>query len=324
MKAAIVGFGSMGQANANAYSEIDGVEIVGIVENRLSAVHHAKQSGYQVYESLDQLVAEVKPEVVNICLPTHLHKEAVMQAANAGIHVICETPLAHSLTDAEQMIASCKNNGVRLFVSHPLRFYPQFRDMSQKIKAGAIGIVGVVNGKQATVHPSLDKPWIHEWNSKISGGFIVTEMLFHHIDFVHDLIGDVNTVYGMRRHSLNVELALVTLKFKSGAIVNLEGIWGPPGLEEEFYEIAGRDGTIRNDNYASISLRMHTLPRGVQQSSPIQDPVTRQLEHLLDCLRTDKEPLVSTDDSLRALQLALMAMESATDGTPLQWAPLKS
>src|SRR5690606_36515097 len=114
----MIGAGTMGGAHASAYMTMKQCKLVGIVDIRkehaaqFAAKHHTK-----VFDSLEAALASGEQiDIIDICLPTHLHKEFVIKAADAGKHLICEKPLSGNLSDAREMIEYCKEKQVRLFV----------------------------------------------------------------------------------------------------------------------------------------------------------------------------------------------------------------
>src|SRR5262249_16866508 len=124
MKVGIVGAGSMGTAHAAAWTALRsvGAELVGIIANRSdgSADPLATQYGLHVYDRFEDLLAEV--DVIDLCVPTDLHRTMAIQAAKAGKHIVCEKPIALELADGRAMIDTCRSAGVRLFIAMVLRF----------------------------------------------------------------------------------------------------------------------------------------------------------------------------------------------------------
>src|ERR1044071_6585500 len=106
LRVAILGGGSMGHTHAAGWATTN-AQIVGVVaEDRANAQEVAAMCGASVYKSLDEVLPHI--DVVDICLPTHLHLDFTLQAANAGKHIYREKPIARSVEDGQQMIAACK------------------------------------------------------------------------------------------------------------------------------------------------------------------------------------------------------------------------
>ncbi|MDR6550094.1 Gfo/Idh/MocA family oxidoreductase [Paenibacillus qinlingensis] len=320
MKVAVIGCGGMGQWHALSYMKMSGVELVGVCDNVLSfAEEVAKKTGTNAFESFEEMVAAVDFDVVSVAVPSYLHKELVCQAAKAGKHVICEKPIALALEDAKEMIRCCEENDVRLFVGHVVRFFPEYSQMKKQIDAGEIGKVGVVNARRVGSHPGNARPWFKDADK--SGGVIV-DLMIHDIDFMRWTLGEVKSVYGMNKCDADMDYALVTLVFESGAVANLEAFWGYPGSFRYAAEFAGSQGLVRTDSMDAQSLQIRKVASEenqgkvveIPQSPNFNDPYYIELEHFLNSIRYGTEPIVTAHDAVKALEIANAALTSIRTG----------
>lgn len=321
MRVAVVGTGVMGRTHAEAYANIPGVKLVGIYTTRDVKSCEGVQFGTTLYTSLDHMISEAKPDVVSICLPTHLHKDYVIKVAEMGIHVICEKPIAPTLSEAREMIRACKRNGVRLFIAHIIHFFPDYQNISRQILEGVIGEVGVVHTKRIVGHPGRGSSW---YNDSAKSGGVIMDLMIHDIDFVRSVNGEVESVYAMHKSSPGIEYALITLKFQNGVIGNLEGLWGHPSPLETACEFAGKKGMIRSTSEQTSSVRTRVISEGDGSTvtsiplSPLnRDPYRVQLEHFIDCIRDSTDPIVTAEDAYKAIELSLAAIKSAKIGKPI-------
>jgi UDP-N-acetylglucosamine 3-dehydrogenase len=320
MRVAVVGSGGMGRTHAAAYAGMSEVQLVGVcdIEYRL-AEELAASLNTQAYSSFEAMIEAVSPEVVSLTIPSYLHTEYALKAAEKGIHIICEKPISLSLEDSKAMIDSCQKHGVRLFVGHVVRFFPEYVHMKQTVEAGKLGRVGVAHLKRAGGDPGEIKPWFRDETK--SGGVIV-DLMVHDIDFACWTFGEVESVYCLRRTEPHMDYALATLVFKSGAVANLESYWGYPGAFRTAAEIAGSKGVIRNDSLTSQSLQIRKAPVAgtgerfveIPQSPSYRDPYTIELNHFISCIRDGSEPIVTAQDGYKALEIANAARESAKTG----------
>ena len=146
----VVGAGFMGDAHLEAWRAEDVTAVLYDVHpERAEAM--AARHGVRAARSLDELVSAV--DVVDVCTSTHRHREVVERAAAAGRHVICEKPLARSIEDGEQMLAACARAGVRLFVAHVVRYFPEYATAHAAVRDGEIGKPGVLRLKRASFRP---------------------------------------------------------------------------------------------------------------------------------------------------------------------------
>src|SRR5664279_4711473 len=123
LRVGVVGTGFMGETHVAAWAA-EGIRAVIHDVDSGRAATLAERYGAQVAATREELLGAV--DVVDVCTPTHLHAEVAIAAARAGCHVICEKPMARTLADAEAMLAAARDAGVRLFVAHVVRFFPEY------------------------------------------------------------------------------------------------------------------------------------------------------------------------------------------------------
>src|SRR5690554_2757544 len=228
MRVSIIGGGTMGMIYARNIAKMPEVQPAGVSDmDSIRAEKMAQICGTSAYTNVEEMITQEQPEVVCVCLPTYLHKQFVVMLAEKGIHVICEKPIALNLRDAQEMKEVCQQHGVRFFVGHVVRFFPNYKDAAQKIKHGVIGKLGIAHFKRVGSFPQGKGKWYHDREK--SGG-VVMDLMIHDIDFARHIFGEVESVYARISHSTHVgmEYAQVTLKFKNKGIANLEGYWGYP------------------------------------------------------------------------------------------------
>src|SRR5690606_22825712 len=146
--------GSMGTVHAPAWKSLadKGAELVGIHSARGdSAEALAAQYGIKTYPTYEALLADV--DIIDLCVPTDLHRAMTVQAAQAGVHVLCEKPIALTVEDGRAMIAACEQAGVRLFIAQVLRFVPQYASAQQVVASGQIGKPAVIRLTRAAYQP---------------------------------------------------------------------------------------------------------------------------------------------------------------------------
>lgn len=320
MKVAIVGCGGLGNVHASSYAKVPGVTVVGVCDIQPDLMENmAKRTGATAYSSFDEMLEKSGCEVVSVTLPSYLHKEYSIRAANAGKHVICEKPIALNLEDAAEMISVCEKNGVRLFIGHVVRFFPEYVQMRNKINDGSLGRIGVAHAKRIGGHPGDRRPWFAE--DEKSGG-VVIDLMIHDLDFFRWSLGEVRSVYGLRTVEGNVDYASATLVFESGAVANVEAHWGYPGPFTTAAEIAGSKGIIRSDSSQNKSVQVRKAAAKdasgpfveVPQSPGFTNPFEKEIHHYIDCIRENREPIVTAQDAYKALEIGLAVMESVRTG----------
>lgn len=147
LRIGIVGAGAIAQvAHLPALTRLRDVRVVGICDNDLSKAH-AVASRFQiptVYEDIEELLPEARPDVVAICTPNHLHDIHVLTALSAGAHVLCERPLAMTAAGVERIRAAAERAGRAVMVGMNHRFRSDVQAVRSFLKSGDLGgVVGV-------------------------------------------------------------------------------------------------------------------------------------------------------------------------------------
>jgi UDP-N-acetylglucosamine 3-dehydrogenase len=324
LKVAVIGAGTMGSMHAQAYTRIRDVKLVGMVDPREDQVAPlASRFGTKAYTSLNEVLENENPDVIDVCVPTYLHKRIVETAARQKKHIICEKPIARTLAEAREMIDICKNEGVHLFIAQVVRFFPEYAKAHDMVVSGAIGQVGTVRTMRGGIFPTAWQDW---YANVEKSGTVILDAMIHDFDFLRWCFGEVERVYAKSiwgRELNRMDHALVSLRFKNGIIAHCEGTWAYPSGFRTQLEIAGSDGIIHHDSDEAMPIRSvirsqsHTGGVAVPESPLLKDPYLLELEHFIDCIRFEKEPIVTAEDGYKALEIALAALESAQTGRPV-------
>lgn len=313
----------MGSVHSAAYASMPGVDLVGIVDPRAAGPALAERLHAPCYGSWEALMAAENPDVIDVCVPTYLHRPYVERAAGAGKHVICEKPLARTLADGCAILAACKTAGVRLFLAHVVRFFPEYERARQQVEAGAVGKPGVIRTTRAGSFPTATEDWYAAYRR--SGGLLL-DLLIHDYDWLRWTFGEVERVFakGLRgRDAQRLDYGLVTLRFRSGALAHVEGSWAHREAFHTRLEIAGTKGIIEFDSRQTAPVRIQvdrpesSAPGVPMMESPTErSPYYLELEHFIDCIRTGAEARVTAEDGYKALEIAVAALVSAASGRP--------
>ncbi len=191
MRVGIVGTGFMGQTHAAGWAATPAVIAGFVSKDEQTAVSLQNQHGGKIYPDLDSMLADV--DVVDICTPTHLHHQMVLQAAAVGKHIVCEKPLARTLAQAQEMMEACDAAGVKLLVAHVVRFFPEYALAKQKVASGEVGKTAVIRLKRGSFQPKKAQDnWFVDFEK--SGGMML-DLMIHDFDYARWVGGDVVQVY---------------------------------------------------------------------------------------------------------------------------------
>lgn len=315
----LIGAGVMGRVHAQAWAQRPGV-LSAMYAPDEPARDLAARYGIRACATLDDLWSAV--EVVDLCTPTPTHADYAVQAARAGKHVICEKPLARTLDDADRIIAACRDAGVRLFVAHVLRFFPQYAAAWAQVRSGAVGDPRVLRlGRMAPPPPAGS--WLLD---EAHSGGVPLDLLIHDLDYARWIAGEVGTVYAAQSRRDGHVTVHATLSHTSGAITLVGGGWAaPPGVFRTHLDIAGTTGVIEWTSDAPPPLRSHGAapPAPAQDGAALpdlgaDDPYAAELWHAYDCLESGEPFRIEPPDARAALALALAVGRSVASGQPEQ------
>lgn len=228
VKVCLVGCGFMGRMHANVYALLPGAELVGVIDHdeaRGRAFANERKAAF--FPGLAEAIAGVAFDVVDICLPTHLHRDFTLQAARAGKHVFCEKPMARTLKQADEMIAACRDAGVRLMIGHCIRFWPEYALLEEMANDGRYGKLLSVNLTRYGEFPTWSSEnWLAD-ETKAGGGAL--DMHIHDTDFALHLLGEPSEIRSWGTDDgRGIGQIFTTMAFPGGTVAHLEGGWNLP------------------------------------------------------------------------------------------------
>lgn len=326
MRVGILGTGFMGVTHAMGWQETDATVVGFAAETEEEAKPIIEKFGGKVYKNMEVMLPDV--DIVDICTPTHLHYEMVLAAAKAGKHVICEKPLALTMEQGREMIRVCKEAGVKFYVAHVVRYFPEYAGAKQVVKDGQIGRVGTLRLRRGSFRP---KKAVGNWflDEKKSGGMML-DLMIHDFDFARWVAGDVVQVFSKKVSSSfeNPELdyGMTILTHKNGAISQVTGAWAyPPPTFRTGLEINGDAGMIQNDSDTTAPITTYLLAKpgeapdvGLPSSPVAESPYTTQIKEFYEGIKFNRPVRLTAEDGLAALEIALAALESAQTGKAVQ------
>ena len=334
LRAALIGCGNIGAGgHLPAYAHIPEAELVAVcdaVEDLVRAA--AERSGATAFADYQQLLARDDIDMVDICLPTYLHGEVATAAAEAGKHILCEKPMAHSLEAADAMIEAAQKARVKLMIGQVRRFDHRYASIKEQIDAGKIGRPVFVRRAERQFLPFPPEAW--QWDPARGGG-VILDIGVHATDLFHWIIGEepvevyavAKSVRESARAAGSFDHAFITCKFEGGGVGFAETSWAhPDGFGGTLYaqlDIVGTEGKVQYADKDTNPLliftpeRGHELPRYFRFMSTTEYAFEEEIRHFARCVLEDQKPLVSPQDARAALEMALAAQRSAETGEPV-------
>jgi predicted dehydrogenase len=319
----------MAGMHAGCYDAIPNAKLVGVMDIRPDAAQAlAGRYGAEPYTDFESMLSETHPDVVDVCCPTPWHVDYVCRAAERageiGLRGIStEKPMARSVADCHRMIAAAELADIPLFVAQVVRFFPEFALAKQQVDHGAVGKPAAIRTRRGGPMPRAWNDWYG--NYELSGGCVL-DLIIHDFDWLRWTFGEVERVYARGLASSRLpgfDYALVTLRFRSGAIGHVEGTWNDPGGFKVTMEIAGDEGLLEFNFNQPTGIPFRTAVAGsderragvaVPESPTGINPYQVELQHFLDSLDRGVPASILPRDGLEAVRIALAAMESIETG----------
>ena len=302
----VVGVGVMRTYHAQVYAGIPGVRLVGVSDPdpfRQAAIEQDLE--VPAFTNPEELLGKV--QAVSIASPTSLHYQQARMFLEAGVHVLVEKPMTRTMHEARELVRISEKNDLVLQVGHIVRFYRAVSELKQ-----------LVSG-----------PWVLEArrvgnNRRIRDIGVVLDLMIHDLDLVLLLLKERPNRYnvvGRQVEGLD-EYAQAVLDFPSGARALFTASRISP-LSERSLTVTQPGEVLRLDfNSEFTELSLHRAPPSIEDPDKVEpngrtqvqvertaihndNPLRRQLKHFVDRIQKGEPPLVTLEDDLLALELAL-------------------
>lgn len=283
LRVAMIGAGFMGKAHALAYASLPmffwpaparPVRALVVEATEPQAREAAERLGFERWtDDWQRAVTADEIDVVDVCTPNFLHKEAVLLAAAHGKHIICEKPLATNADDAKEMLAAVERAGVVHATAFNFRRTPAVVYAKKLISDGVIGDVLDFRGtylQDWPADPSFPRTW--RFDRKLAGTGAIGDIGSHVIDFARYLVGEIAQVcatantYVRRRplpgsnelRTVDVDDQFTSLiRFAGGQTGSIEATRNAYGRHNYLtFEIHGTAGSILFDYEKRDQLRL--------------------------------------------------------------------
>lgn len=327
LKAGVIGVGSIGQNHARVFRSLAGAKLVGIADANLQAAAKVGEfNNVPFYDSLDKLIEAQSPDLVSVAVPTSLHFEVGCALIERGIHVLMEKPITSTLDQAEKLVELAAKKGVVLAVGHIERFNPAVMELRRRLKEGMAGRIYKVLAQRLSPYPP-----------RIRDAGVVIDLASHDIDLMRYLIDEpITKVYGETLQSINSDredLFDGLLRFKGGAVGVLDVNWMTPTKIRRL-TVTGSRGFFEcnllsqelfyyeNDSAPSQWDALSVL-RGVTEGNVLgirltrHEPLAAEINDFVSAVREGRKPLVTGEDGLETLRLALKFVQSGAEGKPI-------
>lgn len=300
---AVVGTGFWGKNHARVYTELESTELLAICDRDAQrAKTIADQFGVKAYSDSSQMLKNKEIEAVSVCTwSTSLAKEA-MKVLRAGKHVLVEKPMATTTKQAEKLVLTAEESGLHFTVGFLMRFIPGLRHIRETVAQRKIGDLVCATAKR-----------VSQWPERIGDVGVVKDTAIHDIDVMRFVFREnpisVYAKAGNMRHRMFEDYALIMLTFANGKSAFIESNWLTP-YKTRTLTVTASDAIMRLD-YITQELWIEAASENVQPKFSWQEPLKAELQHFADCIVNRQNPLVTGEDGIRALSIAIAALKSS-------------
>jgi UDP-N-acetylglucosamine 3-dehydrogenase len=300
---AVIGTGFWGRNHARVYKELAATNLVAVCDvDAARAKAIADQFGVQAYTDSAQMLKNPEIQAVNVCTwSTMLAKEA-QKCLHAGKHVLVEKPMATDTNQAEKLLQTAQENGLHLTVGFLMRFIPGLQQIREAVESKRIGDLVSASAKR-----------VSQWPERIGDVGVVKDTAIHDIDIMRFVSNqDPISVYaktGNMRHRQFEDYAQIMLTFEGGQSAFIESNWLTP-YKTRTLNVTGTDAIMRLD-YSTQELWVENAKETLQPRISFQEPLKRELQHFAECIVEKKKPLVTGMDGVKALRIAMAALQSS-------------
>lgn len=328
---AVVGCGRISKRHFESIEKhADDLELAAVCDNNHDVLKlHEGTYGVKGYQRFEEMLAKEEIDIISVCTPSGIHPDQVVMAAQHGIHVITEKPMATRWRDGVRMVRACDEARVRLFVVKQNRRNATLQLLKRAVDEKRFGQIRMVHINVFWTRPQeyYDQArWRGTW--ELDGGALMNQAS-HYVDLIDWLIGPVDSIQAMTSTTRDIEVedtGVMNIRWRNGALgsmavtmltypKNLEGsitILGDKGTVRiggvavndiqrwEFEDVRDYDEKILDANYETTSVYGFGHPL--------------YYKNVIDVLRGEAAPETDGREGLKSLEVLIAAYLSARDG----------
>ena len=329
----MVGCGRISERHFDAISEVDGFSLVAVcdeVANRAQAA--GERWKVPSFTSYSSMLEQAEADIVSICTPSGLHPRQGILAAERGLHVICEKPMATRLEEADALVQACDRAGVMLFVVKQNRLNPGIQLLKRAVEKARFGRIYLANTTVRWNRPQSyydSAPWRGTW--EFDGGAFMNQAS-HYVDMIQWLVGPVESVAAktatLARRIESEDTGVAILRFRNGALGTIEvTMLTYPRNMEGSITIIGERGSVKVGGTALNRIEHWEFAeyddddREAEAQRTAPDPLSvygsghrPYYENVARVLRGEAAPGTDGREGRKSLELLLGIYESARTG----------
>lgn len=320
IKVALVGIGGMGNVHFRSYKRMENAKVIAVADVRTDmAREKVADDSISIYPTLDELLKNEKPDMVDICTPSYLHKEIAIKALEAGLHVLSEKPMSLNSKDTSEIIAAAEKAGKLFMTAHVVRFMTPYRYLKSVIDSCELGKPVHIDMKRTSAIPKWS--WEDWMRCEAKSGGATIDLSIHDIDFAQYVFGEPKTVSAVHYTLKNNSDYIVSNLVYDGFAVTITGGWYCCDLKfSAEYKAIFENGYLESKggklykNGEEITLDQGELAENTGINISGVDGYADEIAYFVDCIEKGIKPeIVTPESSERSIKLAERLLASAIE-----------
>ena len=337
IRVGMIGCGGNARGHMTRLKQIKGVEIVALSDPSDQALEatfkaHPELKGLPTFSDYRDMLEQVEMDAVEISTPHALHYDQIMDALDAGKHVLCEKPMVCTTEQALLVVEKVHSSGLVMGISYQRHFMGPYRYCRERILSGEAGKVNFISAWQSQNWYRSQVPR-HTWRSRkaLSCGGQLNDSGSHLLDIVLWMTSlQPVSVYAVQ-NNLDAEVDILTamsVEFDNGAVGNFESCWvlpnTRPSVVDSKMELVFTKGSV------SIDAQQTMIQKATESSYTVPGTlfvdiygtpvgfVMEAIRHFVKCVEEDREPWASGEDGLEVVRTCAAIVRSAETGRPVE------
>ncbi len=294
---ALVGTGGMGTVHYNNYAHIDGCKVVALVGITEQSLECSNKWGVPLYDDIQTMAQAEQVDVVDICSPTYLHKQHVLESLELGKHAITEKPVALNKKDAQEMYALAERQGKFLFVAQVLQFTKEVEVLHNLVESGEYGKPLDAFFERLSACPRwIQNGWLFD---RQKSGLLPFDLHIHDLDVIVSLFGKPESFSytSCGNDSKPYKEHYRFLYRYKGMNAAAEAAWFNADIPfTARWRVYFENAVVINDSFSVTAYQFDKPPRVFDTTDELKIPTGinlpptgmfyRELSHFMECIRT--------------------------------------
>lgn len=314
---AVIGLGNMGKHHVRNYHNISKANLLAVCDLNPDLVNEfSEKYNCKGYTNLDEVLLNESIDAITLTVPTSLHYKIAKKFIEAGIHILIEKPICDNVNEAQELIDLAKKHNCTLMIGHIERFNPVVKKLKEVIDNGEVGKVTSLISRRVGAFPA-----------QIKDANVIIDLAVHDIDIFSYLLGkhpdkiygnagralidgredyaEIFLTYGDQNGFMQVNW-ITPIRIRNLAITGTKGYAELNYMTQEL-KLFESNYYEDHDNFGDFIIK---FGNPVERHIPVEkkEPLFEELSHFVDCILEKKQPLISGEVGLKALDTALEVM----------------